>query len=66
MYGSWDMECDGQIFFVILDHFFSSFCPFTPLITLKIKIFKKLKKAPGDIIILQTHNINDNHIIYSS
>ena len=36
MYGSWDMECNGE-FFVILDHFL----PFYPLTTHKIKILKK-------------------------
>ena len=40
VYGSWDMECIGQTFFVILDHFF---CPFNSLKTQKIKIFDKMK-----------------------
>ena len=94
VYGSWDIECNRQNFFVILDHFFlfnppnkpenqnlekwkkpwdiiilhlciyhkwcmvleirsatdknllfcNIFCPFTPLTTQKIKIFKKKKK----------------------
>ena len=40
MYGSWDMKCNRQNFFVILDYF----CPFTPspLQTQKIKILEKL------------------------
>ena len=42
MYGSWDMECHGQDFFFILDHF----CPFTyPSNNPKINIFKKWKKV---------------------
>ena len=40
MYGCWDMECNGQNFFVILDCFW----PFTPLTTQKIKILEKWKK----------------------
>ena len=45
---------------VILGHF----CPLTLLTTQKIKILKKWKKAPGDIIILHKCTINDNHMIY--
>ena len=40
MYGSWDMECNGQNFL----SFWTIFCPFTPLTTQKIKILKKWKK----------------------
>ena len=39
MYDSWDMECDGQNFL----SFWTAFCPFTPLVTQKIKILKKWK-----------------------
>ena len=53
--------------------FWTIFCPFTPpppppLTTRKIKILKKQKKIPGDIIILHMHNINinDNHMMYGS
>ena len=53
MYASWDMECERQ-FFVILCHF----CPFTPLLTLKTKIWEKCKKNPGDTIILHMRTIN--------
>ena len=48
MHGSWDMECGEHnvlSFWVI-------FCSFTPLTICKIKIFKKMKKTCGDIIIL--------------
>ena len=43
--------------------FWSISCPFSPLTTQKIKILK-LKKTPGDIIILQICTINDNHMTY--
>ena len=56
MYGSWDMECDKTVFFVILDH------PFTYLTTQKIKILKKWKLTAWDIIILHMCTINGNHI----
>ena len=46
---------------VILGHFL----PFQPLTTGKIKILK-LKKTPGNIIILHICTINDNHMIYGS
>ena len=46
--------------------FWTIFCPLTPLTTLKIKIFKKLKKTPGDIIFLQMCTINDSDTIYGS
>ena len=36
--------------------------PFTPLKTQKIKIKKKMKKTPGDIIILHKCAINDNRM----
>ena len=48
MYGSWDMERDG--------HKFLSFGPFFALYpsnNLKNQNFGKMKKMPGDIIILQ-------------
>ena len=41
------------------------FCPFSSLTTRKIKILK-LKKAPGDIIILHICTINDSHMMYGS
>ena len=48
VYASWDMEWDRQIFC----RFGPFFCPFTPLATQKIKMLKKFKKKPQDIIIL--------------
>ena len=52
MYGSWDTEWDRQTFL----SFWAIFCPFTsPLMILNIKILKKMKKMPGDIILLYIH-----------
>ena len=64
MYGSWDIEHNRQKFL----SFWAIFCPLTPLplTTQKIKIKKKWKKTPRDIIILHMHTINDNHMMYGS
>ena len=37
---------------IVIFYFGLLFAPFTPLTAQKIKISKKIKKAPGDIIIL--------------
>ena len=58
MYGSWNIECNGQKFLL--------FCPFTSLTIRKIKILKKWKKPPGDIIILHMCTKTDNHMMYGS
>ena len=59
MYAYSDMECLHR-------HNFSSFrvifCSFAPLLTAKIKIWKKCKKAPGDINLLYTCTINQDHM----
>ena len=63
MYDSWDMEHDRQNLF----SFWSIFCPFTPPLTPynpENQNFEKIKKPPGDIIILHKCTINDNHIWY--
>ena len=62
MHGSWDMECNWQNFL----SFWTIFCPLTPLTTQKIKILKKMKKFPGDIIILHRCNVNDNYTMHGS
>ena len=62
MYGSWDIKYDRQFFFVILDHFF----PFTPIKTQNIKILKKWKNSPGNIIILHKCTKNHDHILHCS
>ena len=61
VYGSWDMwdKSEKHIFL----SFWAIFCTFTPLTTLKIKIFKKLNKPTGDII-LQMFTLNNNYMIY--
>ena len=61
MYDSWDMECKRQNFFSL----WIIFCPFTPLTTQKIKILKKWKKTPGDII-LHKRTKSHNQMLYSS
>ena len=40
------------------------FCYFAPLLTLKIKTWKKCKKTPGDIILLHMYTINQDLMIY--
>ena len=60
-YSSWDTEWDMQNFL----SFWSSFCPFSPLKTQKIKILK-LKKTTQDIIILHICTIKNNHMMYGS
>ena len=52
MYGSWDTEWDRQKFLSFWTIF--SLLP-PPLMILNIKILKKMKKMPGDIILLYIH-----------
>ena len=61
MYGSYDTEQDGLNFL-----FWTIFCLFTPLTTQKIKLLKKIKRTPGDIIILYKCTINDSHMMCGS
>ena len=60
MYGSWDMECNGENFFVILDRIL----PFYLINNPKNQNFEKMKKIPGDSIILHRCTINYNHMMY--
>ena len=62
MYGSWDIERNGQDFL----SFWTIFCPFTPSNNFKNQNFEKMKKKPGYNIILHKHTINDNHMMYGS
>ena len=62
MHGSWDMECNRQNFLSL----WTIFCPFTPLWTQKIKVLKKMKEKPGDIIILHTCTKTYVQIMYGS
>ena len=55
------MECNRE-FFVILDQFLPLYPPNNP----KSQNFEKIKKLPGDIIILHRFNINNNHMMYGS
>ena len=59
MYGSWDMEHDGQNCFFILDHFL----PFYPSKNAKNQKFEKMKKMTGDIIILHKCTKNHDHML---
>ena len=47
-------------------HFEPFFCPFTPLLTPKIKIWKKKVEEHGDIILLHMCTINTDCMIYGS
>ena len=63
MYDSWDIERDR-----IVSHFGTFFAllhPFPPN-NPENQNFEKMKKTPGDIIILHKCTINDNHVIYGS
>ena len=65
MYGSWDIRCDRQSFFVILGHFL----PFDPHNNPENQNFEKnekLKKLARDIIILHLCTTNDDHMMYGS
>ena len=54
-------------FFVILDHFLPFYWSASPpLQNTKKQNYEKLKKEPGDIIILHTCTINDSHTMYDS
>ena len=46
--------------------FWAIFCPFTLLITQKIKIWKIYKKPPGNIILLHMCTINEVHMMHGS
>ena len=62
IYSFWDMERDRHNTL----SFWTVFYPFTPLWTEKIKILKKWKKIPEDIIIFQMYTINEHHMMYGS
>ena len=62
MYSSWDMEYNRQKVFVILNQF----SPFYLLENQENQNFEKMKKIPGDIIILYLGTIYDNHMTLGS
>ena len=61
MYGSWNTE-HNRHFFIILDQFLPFYPPNNP----ENLNFEKMKKTPGDIIILHKSTITDNHMMYDS
>ena len=62
IYGFCDFNCNRQIFFVIFSHFLAFYAPNRP----ENENIKKLKKAPGDIIILHKCTKNHDHRLYCS
>ena len=62
MYASWDIECDRHNFL----SFWTIFCPFTLLLTPKIKICNKFKRKTRDVILLHLCTINEDHMMYGS
>ena len=62
IYGSWDMTCNRQNFFVTRGHFL----PFSPPNSLENPNTKKTTKKPGDIIILHKCGKIHDHRIYCS
>ena len=61
IYGFWNIRCDRQKFL----SFWAIFCPFSPPDNPENRNLK-LKKTPGDIVILQISTINDNFLMYGS
>ena len=66
MYGSWDIKCKGQSFKGQSLPFWAIFGPLTCLTAWKMKISKKWKTNPEDIIILHKCNKNHDHMLYCS
>ena len=62
MYSSWDIECEGQNFLSFWTIFYIFTAPNNP----KNRNFQKVKKPPGDIIILHMCIMNDNHMMSGS
>ena len=63
MYAHSDMDCLHRHNFL---SFQAIFCFFAPLLTPKIKIWKKRKKTPEHIILLNMCTINQDHVMYGS
>ena len=59
MYSSWDIESNRH-------NFLSFWTVFCPSIELENQNLEKIKKTPEDIIILQYHTKNHNHMLYCS
>ena len=60
MYGFRDLEFDRQNLFFILDHLLPFYLPNNP----EKQNFEKMKKTPGDIIILHKYTKNHDHMLY--
>ena len=60
---SWDKMCDRSNSYFL---FWAIFCTLNPPNNPKNQKFKKMKKTPGDIIILHMCTKNKDHIMYSS
>ena len=59
-YAIWFLRYARQVFLLSR----AIFCPFTPLTASKTKNFKKMKKTPGDIIILHKCTKTHDHMLY--
>ena len=59
-YAIWFLRYARQVFLLS----WAIFCPFTPLTAWKTKNFKKMKKTPGDIIILHKCTKTHDHMLY--
>ena len=57
-----EIRSEQTEFFVALGHF----CPITPLTARKSKLKKKMKKSPGDVIILHKCTKNHDRILHFS
>ena len=63
IYGSWNIRHNRQNFLLFWANFF---LPFHSPDNSENQNFEKLKKIPGDIIILHMCTINDNHVMNGS
>ena len=62
LYCSWDIACDGCNYFFISGNFFL----YPPSSLKNENFFKKMKKMPGDVIILHKSTKNYDHMVYCS
>ena len=60
MYASWDMECHRHNFL----SFWVIFCPFTPLLMPKIKMWKKYLKIQEILSFYKMCTMNEDHMMY--
>ena len=62
LYCSWDMAHMTDVIIFHFGLFFALYPPNSP----KNENFKKMKKKPGDVIILHNCTKNDDHMVYYS